>query len=135
MNVKGKKVGLFLTEAENIKMPHPNELEPHIEYDKLPKGQYLFNVHVDKINLFKTTKLEDALIYFWCIIYVGKVEYLKDGIAVCYLLERYLIKLCLDCKHMTKKATIQTHYPKIMEMMNESTLEDDFIKQIRTFVP
>ena len=112
LNSKGKKAALFRTEAENMKMPHPIQLEAHIEYEKLEKGQYLFTVHVDKINLFRTCSMEDALLYLWCMIYIAKVNFPKEGSAVCYLLERYFVKLVLDCKHMTKNKNIESNYLK-----------------------
>ena len=134
LNSKGKLAALFRTEAENMKMPHPIQLEAHIEYDKLEKGQYLFTVHVDKITLFRTCSMEDALLYLWCMIYIAKVNFPKEGSAVCYLLERYFVKLVLDSKHISKRQNIANNYTKLMERLTDCSIEDDFIKQIRDLV-
>ena len=47
----------------------------HIQFAKLQAGeQYLYSVHVGNSSLFRSSSIVDALIFFWCIIFVGRVE-------------------------------------------------------------
>ena len=48
-------------------------------------------VTLDYVQLFDTDSLEDAIVFYYCLIFCANIEYPKEGLACAFLFERYLI--------------------------------------------
>ena len=51
----------------------------------------LFDVQVNQVKLFRNFSLQNAIIAYWCMLFVGQFHFPKGGDGMCYLIQRYFM--------------------------------------------